>query len=86
MSGIGVVLTLGFGPVKTLRAAPAALKPEERALQDTLQVVDQLYEENKMKEALTYLERCSDSPEAEILWRLARLCYKVSGCVMVLCT
>lgn len=82
MSGAGVVLsTLGFGsvPAKTLRAASTSLKPEEQALENTIQEVDRLYDQNKMKEALAYLERCSDSPEAELLWRLARLCYKVSS-------
>lgn len=81
MSGAGALLsTLVFGstPLKTLTAAAAAVKPEEQALKNTIQVVDKLYDENKMKEAFTYLERCSDSPEAELLWRLARLCYKVS--------
>lgn len=81
MSGTGLLLSVAFGStqLKTLNAASTpAVKPEKRGLRDTLDVVDRLYEENKMKEALAYLERCSDSPEAEILWRLARLCNKVS--------
>jgi hypothetical protein len=82
MSGAGVLLGTAFGSTQlmTLNAASpvrSAVKPEEEGVRNTLRVVDRLYEENKMKEALTYLERCSDSPEAEILWRLARLCYKV---------
>ena len=43
---------------------------------------DQLYEANQWREALTYLEQYSESTNVEVLWRLARLCYKVSGCVV----
>ena len=39
---------------------------------------DQLYEANQWREALTYLEQYAASTSAEVLWRLARLCYKVS--------
>lgn len=84
MSGAGVMLTMGFGTtqLQTLNAASAsAMKPEARkedALTGTIRVVDTMYDQNKMKEALAYLERHSDSTEAEILWRLARLCFKVS--------
>lgn len=84
MSGAGVMLTMGFGTtqLQTLNAASApAMKPEGRkedALSDTIRVVDRLYDENKMKDALAYLESHSDSPEAEVLWRLARLYFKVS--------
>lgn len=38
---------------------------------------DQLYDSNQWKEALAYLEYYADSTDAEVLWRLARLCYKV---------
>ena len=38
---------------------------------------DQLYDSNRWKEALTYLEQYADSTDVEVLWRLARLCYKV---------
>ena len=80
-----MMLTVGFGAsqLQTLNAASAStMKPEGRkedALADTVRVVDRLYDENKMKEALDYLERHSDSTDAEILWRLARLCFKVSN-------
>ena len=39
--------------------------------------VDVLYEENKWTEALEYLQQFNQLEEAEVLWRLARLCYKV---------
>ena len=78
MSGVGIVLSVAYGSSQLKPLVAASPKPEERGLRDTLEVTDRLYGENKMKEALTYLERCSDSPEADILWRLARLCYKVS--------
>lgn len=38
---------------------------------------DQLYDSNRWREALTYLEQYADSTDVEVLWRLARLCYKV---------
>lgn len=41
---------------------------------------DQLYDSNRWKEALTYLEQYAASTDVEVLWRLARLCYKVSQC------
>lgn len=84
MSGVGFVLSVAYGSthLKPLVAAsPPPVRLEERSFSDTLEVADKLYGENKMKEALAYLERCSDSPEAEILWRLARLSYKVSVCM-----
>ena len=46
-------------------------------LPEVLAHADRLYEENKMPEALAYLQQF-DHQEAELLWRLARLCYKVS--------
>lgn len=39
---------------------------------------DQLYDSNKWREALNYLEQYAASTDVEVLWRLARLCYKVS--------
>ena len=42
---------------------------------------DQLYEANQWREALTYLEQYNESTNVEVLWRLARLCYKVSDVV-----
>ena len=38
---------------------------------------DILYDSNRMQEALKYLEHYSESTSAEVLWRLARVCYKV---------
>ena len=46
-------------------------------LPQILQHVDRLYEENQMQEALAYLESLAHWEEGEVLWRLARLCYKV---------
>ena len=78
MSGAGVVLSavaFGTSQVKTLNAASA--KAAKESLSQTIEVADRLYDSNKMEEALSYLEKHSDSSDAEILWRLARLCYKV---------
>ena len=73
-------VAFGSGPLKTLKASsPSSLASEEKQeLSRIIRTVDNLYDEDKMKEALAYLERYSDSTEAEILWRLARLCHKVS--------
>ena len=46
-------------------------------LPEVLARADQLYQGNKMPEALTYLRQFDQQEEAELLWRLARLCYKV---------
>lgn len=78
-----MLLAVTFGPsqLQTLKAAsltrPSALKQVKQPFSEIIQEVDKLYDNNKMKEALTYLERHSESVEAEVLWRLARLCYKV---------
>lgn len=50
---------------------------EQERLPDVLARADQLYKENKMPEALSYLRQFDTQEEAELLWRLARLCYKV---------
>lgn len=83
-------MAVGFGSIKldTLMAAShhtvPSLEPvkpvelEEHSLVQVVELVDELYLRNKMKEALTCLEEHGDSQEAEILWRLARLCYKVT--------
>ena len=52
---------------------------EQERLPDVLARADQLYKENKMPEALSYLRQFDTQEEAELLWRLARLCYKVRG-------
>lgn len=81
MSGAGILLGVTYGSteLKSLKVASCStLKEEKQTLSQTIQTVDKLYGENKMKEALAYLERNSDNTEPEILWRLARLCYKVS--------
>ena len=82
MSGTGVLLSVAFGSsqLKTLKAASVSASTdvkEKISISETIKVADQLYNANKMKEGLVYLEKHSDSTEAEILWRLARFCYKV---------
>jgi tetratricopeptide (TPR) repeat protein len=37
---------------------------------------DELYEANQMREGLSYLKQYAHLDEVEVLWRLARLCYK----------
>lgn len=48
-----------------------------------LEDVDRLYESNKMREALEILEPLGregkeEEEKVDVLWRLTRLCYKVS--------
>lgn len=74
-----MLFTVAFGSAATqVKSLKATTPPaQKQPLSDTIQTVDKMYDENKMKEALTYLERHSESKEAEVLWRLARLCFKV---------
>ncbi len=84
MSGAALLVSLGYGStqMKTLLASsPSQLEEGDVSapnLAEILSVADQFYECNKMEEALRYLEVFHDSSESEILWRLARLCYKVN--------
>ncbi len=87
MSGAGVLLSAvayGSSQLKTLNAASAKAAKED--LSQTIEVADRLYDSNKMEEALAYLEKYSESSEAEILWRLARLCFKVCGSSYCCCS
>ena len=84
MSGAGFlcsVATLGGSRLKTLRASERSSGTGEAGrladVRRVIVVVDQLYDANEMEKALAFLEGYSDSEEAEILWRLARLSYKV---------
>lgn len=78
MSGTGLLLAYGSTRLSPLRAAGETTEGHcTTTSAETIRQVDLLYKSNKMKEALVYLERHSDSNDAEILWRLARLCYKV---------
>jgi len=88
MNGTGVLLglTIGSCSIKSLKASEASApftrqvqeELSQKDLKNVLDTVDKLYEANKMEDGLAYLERYSYSDNAEILWRLARLCYKVS--------
>ena len=54
-----------------------------------LKEVDHLYDNDKMREALELLQPLGEEgeeEEVEVLWRLARLCYKVmsTSCVLAL--
>lgn len=70
----GTVSLFAMATVKTDTAQAAA---SHNQLPQILQHADQLYGDNKMQEALAYLETLAHWEEAEVLWRLARLCYKV---------
>ena len=83
------VSALGATQLKTLQASKGSQTEQgssengnaEKDLSQIIRTVDQLYDANEMEKALAFLERYSDSKEAEILWRLARLTYKVYyGC------
>ncbi len=79
LAGGGVMtatLALGLSQTKVAKATVV----EDRVqgvVQHVVQHVDGLYDNNKWKEALTYLEQHRDTNNHELLWRLARLCYKV---------
>lgn len=75
------VTAIGASQLKTLRASEVS--PTERGslakkdLSRIILTVDQLYEANEMEKALDFLERYCESREVEVLWRLARLSFKV---------
>ena len=50
----------------------AAVKPPTD-VESICKHVDQLYKENKWREALDYLQQFSDTEDSELLWRLIRL-------------
>ena len=85
MSGAGMLLAVAFGSTATQIKSLKARKPDGQSITEVIQAADRLYDSNKMKEALAYLERHSESKDAEVLWRLARLCYKVSSFYHVWC-
>lgn len=63
-----------YGISQTPLARATTLEDQTKVV---VNFVDKLYAENKMREALEYLERFAETDEPELLWRLARLCYKV---------
>lgn len=71
----GATLFAVLTPTSTVMAAASG---EDEQTQKIIGQADQLYDSNQWKEALAYLEQYADSRNAEVLWRLARLCYKVS--------
>ena len=71
----GTALLAVLSPTSAAMAASTSV--EEQTERITSQA-DQLYDSNQWKEALAYLEQYADSTNVEVLWRLARLCYKVS--------
>lgn len=75
LAGGGVMAaTIALGLTQTQVAQATVV---EDRIQGVVQYVDGLYDSNKWKEALTYLEQHKDTNNHELLWRLARLCYKV---------
>ena len=69
--------TVSLMVMATLSTDVAHAAASHDQLPQILRHVDQLYEDNQMQEALAYLEPLAQREEAEVLWRLARLCYKV---------
>lgn len=72
----GAALFAALSPTSAAMAAAASSVKEQT--EKIIVQADQLYDSNQWKEALAYLEQYADSNNVEILWRLARLCYKVS--------
>ena len=48
-------------------------------VQEIIEKADQLYHENKMREAYEYLHQYKDVDHADVHWRLARLCYHIAN-------
>ncbi len=69
---MAATLTLGLAHSSVAQAAMV-----EDRIQLVIQQVDSLYDSNKWRDALSYLEHHRDTSDPELLWRLARLCYKV---------
>jgi tetratricopeptide (TPR) repeat protein len=46
------------------------------AVSEIVSRADELYDSNRMREGLTYVTQYAHLDEVEVLWRLARLCYK----------
>lgn len=77
--GAGAALFAALSPTSAVMAAAATTSVEEQTERKIISQADQLYDSNQWKEALAYLEQYAESSNVEVLWRLARLCYKVSG-------
>lgn len=71
---LGGTALLGILIYSQLKSANCITEEELHRIMDH---ADKLYDSNKIQEALKYLEPYSESSSAEILWRLARVCYKV---------
>ena len=96
MSSVDIMTTQTVGTGAALFAAlscptmAAAAAVTNRSVEEDEQTdkiinqADQLYDSNQWKEALAYLEQYAESTNVEVLWRLARLCYKVSGEIKIL--
>lgn len=74
--GTGAALFAALTPTSAAMATAATSVQDEQTGKIICQA-DQLYDSNQWKEALAYLEQYADSSDVEVLWRLARLCYKV---------
>ena len=48
-------------------------------VQEIIEKADQLYHDNKVREAYEYLHQYKDVDNADVQWRLARLCYHMSN-------
>ena len=66
--------TVAYGVSQTLVARTASMDDQ---VETVISHVDKLYDSNKMREAMEYLEKYSETTDPELLWRLARVCYKV---------
>jgi hypothetical protein len=77
--GTGVALFAALSPTMAAAAATSTTTSvEDEQTDKIIGQADQLYDSNQWKEALAYLEQYAESSNVEVLWRLARLCYKVS--------
>ena len=77
LSGTALFAVLGSGSAMTTSL--------EDQLEKIVAEADRLYDSNRWREALEYLEQYASSTDVQVLWRLARLCYKVGRCAPTLC-
>lgn len=66
--------TVAYGVSQTLVAKTTSMDDQVETI---ISHVDNLYDSNKMREAMEYLEKYNETTDPELLWRLARVYYKV---------
>ena len=77
---ITIVICRNFYPLNRTTACinmSESAKPSEVNIPEIIAKVDDMHENNKMREAYEFLLPYKDIEDAEIQWRFARICYQV---------